>query len=87
MLPRPVVEQMKQHKDLTAQYYKEVSVLFSDIVGFAHMVNNSSPGQVVDMLNDVYAFYDEQIDKFDVYKVEMLVDCFMIASGMSREFL
>ena len=34
MLPKPVAEQLKLKKDVNAEYYKEVTIFFSDIVGF-----------------------------------------------------
>lgn len=84
MLPRPAVEQMKQHKELTAQYYKEVTVFFSDIAGFSKICDTCQPLQIVELLNEVYTFFDEIIGKYDVYKVETLVDSFIIASGRSK---
>ena len=34
MLPKPVAEQLKLKKDVNAEYYKTVTIFFSDIVGF-----------------------------------------------------
>lgn len=81
MVPKSVAEKLKQNLTSEAEYYQSVTVLFSDICDFLLIISDFSPMEVVELLNRLYSCIDELIDKFDVYKVETISDCYMVASG------
>jgi len=68
---RSVAEKLKAGVHVDPELFPEASVYFSDIVSFTKLASESTPMQVVTMLNDLYLMFDTTIAKFNVYKVRV----------------
>lgn len=69
---------------IDAKTYPNVTMLFSDIVGFTSICSRATPFMVINMLEDLYKDFDEFCGYFDVYKVETIGDAYCVASGLHR---
>ncbi|CAK1595787.1 unnamed protein product [Parnassius mnemosyne] len=82
MLPRTIAEALKRGEHIQAESYDSVTVFFSDIVDFSHLVATSCPMQIVDVLHDLYTCCDAIISYYNVYKVEPVRDAYMVVGGL-----
>ena len=77
-----MTQELKQGKKVMPETFESATILFSDIVDFASICENSNPLQIVSLLNETYNMFDEVLDEYDVYKVETISDSYMVVSGV-----
>ena len=68
---------------LVAQMHQEVTILFTDIVGFTSMSQTVAPQQVMEFLHELFVRFDDLVGRDSLlWKVETIGDAFMVASGL-----
>ncbi|MDH3245261.1 MAG: nuclear transport factor 2 family protein [Saprospiraceae bacterium] len=67
------------------KFYENVSVLFTDFIGFGKMVLNMTPHDLVEELNVIFAEFDAITRKNGLEKIKIIGDSYMAAAGLGKE--
>ena len=82
ILPRPIAERLKRGEKNISGSYPDVSILFSDLVGFTALASKMSATELVKMLNDLFTRFDKRADQIGLEKIKTIGDAYMAAGGL-----
>jgi adenylate cyclase len=84
ILPKEIAAILKNEERTIADHFPGASILFADMVGFTPMTASMSPTAMLELLNEVFTFFDSLVDKYGVEKIRTIGDSYMVASGVPR---
>ncbi|MBS0605057.1 MAG: adenylate/guanylate cyclase domain-containing protein [Verrucomicrobia bacterium] len=82
ILPSPIAARLKGGEEPIADEYPQASVLFADIVGFTKMTHTIGAKKMVDLLNQLFAEFDNLTEVFGVEKIKTIGDSYMAVAGI-----
>jgi len=82
ILPVPIADRLKEGESTIADSFDQVTVLFSDLVGFTKMSAGISAETLVGRLNDVFRSFDSLATDLGVEKIKTIGDAYMVVGGL-----
>jgi len=82
ILPGPIADRLKDGEHQIADEFKDITVLFADIVNFTVLSAQASPSKVLAMLNSIFTTFDDLTDRFGLEKIKTIGDAYMVAGGL-----
>ncbi|CAG9328261.1 unnamed protein product [Blepharisma stoltei] len=76
MMP-PHIYQNLRNENNAAEVIKDVTLIYADIVGFTAWSSTNSTADIVKRLSDLFTSFDKKCEKFHVYKVHTIGDCYV----------
>lgn len=84
-LPRNIVEELKVAGKSSPRVFDNVSVFFSDVVGFTEKSSRLSPSFLIDELNDLFTAFDDIMERYDCERIKTIGDAYLAVCGMERK--
>jgi guanylate cyclase len=84
ILPKEIVAILKNENRVIADQFDNTSILFADVVNFTPMSAIMTPTELVELLNEIYSYFDTLVEKYGLEKIKTIGDCYMVASGVPR---
>lgn len=84
ILPSSIANRLKKKEGTIADRYDEVTVLFSDLVGYTVFSAKHTPKQLVYKLNILFGRFDDLLDHYNIEKIKTIGDALMLVSGAPR---
>ncbi|KAJ8558879.1 hypothetical protein ON010_g8570 [Phytophthora cinnamomi] len=82
LLPETIVHKLKEDPQTTiADFFDNVTVLFTDMVNFTAYSSKVSAMELVQFLNDMYTRFDTIAEREVLYKVEIIGDAYFVVGG------
>ncbi|XP_068907117.1 head-specific guanylate cyclase [Tenebrio molitor] len=85
IFPPDIAKRLWLGETIESKTHEDVTMLFSDIVGFTSICSTATPMMVINMLQDLYNQFDVFCGQLDVYKVETIGDAYCVAGGLHKE--
>jgi len=82
ILPDQVAERLKVSDEMIADEFESASILFADVAGFTPMAAQLTPGEVVNLLNEVFTDFDAMVELRGLEKIKTIGDAYMVAAGV-----
>src|ERR1051326_4438266 len=81
ILPRYVIQRIREGADHIAESISEVNIIFIDIVGFTAIAKKVAPKHLVELLGEVFGSFDEKCERYGVTKIKTIGDAYMAVTG------
>lgn len=82
ILPKPVADRLKRGEKNISGSYPDVSILFSDLVGFTKMSSRISAAELVMLLNELFTRFDKRAEALGLEKIKTIGDAYMVVGGL-----
>jgi adenylate cyclase len=82
VLPAKIAPMLRDGHWVVAERFDEVSVLFADIVGSTALTVELEPERMVELLNEVFSYFDLVTERYGAEKIRTIGDNYMVAAGV-----
>ncbi len=82
ILPRSIVNRMRDGETVIADRIAEATILFCDLVGFTTLSRDLTADRTIDFLSRIFSAFDRLAAELGVEKIKTIGDAYMVAAGI-----
>ena len=81
VLPQVIATRIRDGEERIADEIQDASVLFADLVGFTALSTHTTPRDLLGLLEQVFAAFDQMTLRFQLEKIKTIGDAYMAVGG------
>jgi class 3 adenylate cyclase len=85
LMPVEIAAELRQFGTVEPRYFHDVTVLFTDFVGFTAQTEKLAAEDLISLLNGYFSAFDSVIGKFGLEKLKTIGDSYMCVGGLPAE--
>lgn len=82
ILPGEVADELRAKGMVSPKYFEDVTILFTDFVGFTLSTEKLAAEELVEMLHDYFTAFDQIVARYRLEKMKTIGDSYMCLSGL-----
>lgn len=82
VLPKKVADDLKKYGKTEPEKFDNVTVYFSDVVGFTNMSSKFDPAFLINELNDIFTTFDNIMEKHNCERIKTIGDAYFAVCGL-----
>jgi adenylate cyclase len=82
ILPASIADELRARGEVEPRYFEDVTILFSDFVGFTHATESLAAEDLVNLLHSYFTAFDRICGRYGLEKLKTIGDSYMLAGGL-----
>jgi class 3 adenylate cyclase len=82
ILPAEVADELRTKGMVSPKYFEDVTILFTDFVGFTLSTERLAAEELVEQLHDYFTAFDQIVARYRLEKMKTIGDSYMCISGL-----
>jgi class 3 adenylate cyclase len=82
ILPSEIADELRSKGMVAPKYFEDVTILFTDFVGFTLSTEKLAAEELVDLLHDYFTAFDQIVARYRLEKMKTIGDSYMCISGL-----
>ena len=84
ILPAQIADELAARGEVAPKYFEDVSILFTDFVGFTLATEKLAADELVSVLHEYFKAFDDIAERYGLEKLKTIGDSYLCAGGLPQ---